>query len=155
MVETGVIHEAFATMLRSQEEGRVPLAGRTSMGEPYAQASHLLVRGIEHCDVIRVGDFILFDGPGGWIAHRVIWILPKRVYVTKGDANRVFDAPYPTQDRLLGKVTGWTAGEQEHLLGLRDDVRAVLKVSEGLLLWAYRAFLIRVLKKKMRVEDLV
>ena len=154
MADPEVVHEAFATMLRASEQQRVPVGGRMSMGEPYNRASHLIVQGAEHAGPIRAGDFILFDGPGGWIAHRVIWVLKGPVFVTKGDANRAFDRPYPSHDRMLGKVVGWVIEDEKCFSSASEALSAKMKVLQGLALWGYRAFLIRVLKREIRVEDL-
>ena len=91
------------------------------MGAPYSEATHLIVRGIHHCERIRVGDFVLFEGAGGWIAHRIIWVLPGSRYVTKGDANLAFDRPYPSRDRLLGKVVGYVINDLDHARAPDDD----------------------------------
>jgi len=149
MVDSAATHEAFAEMIRVAECERVPLGGRTSMGAPYSEATHLIVRGIHHCERIRVGDFVLFEGGGGWVAHRIIWVLPGSRYVTKGDANLAFDRPYPSRDRLLGKVVGYVTNDLDHDLG-----QAWPHVLKGLWLWGVRAFQMHVLRKNIRVEDL-
>jgi hypothetical protein len=145
MVEEEHLRAALAESVCISPEVRVRAQGR-SMGQPYAQAAQLIVRGREHAEV-KVGSIILFTGLSGWRAHRVIRILGEGTavqYVTRGDANRSFDIPYVTHDRLLGLVVGWVKGEDEIVFGLRERLRGWRMVCSGRVRWACRAFCIRV-----------
>jgi len=80
-----------------------PFVG-TSMSPYIKEGDMLLVQHALH--PIRLGDVIVFRRAGGLIAHRVVLVRRhgnNRVYQTKGDNTRSFDAPV-LQSSVLGRV---------------------------------------------------
>jgi hypothetical protein len=88
----------------------------------------LYVRSLAMCKV-RLGDIVVFQTPAGMVVHRII----KRksgLLVTRGDANRLYDAPI-SANVLIGRVEamersnvrrsiyngwpGWMLGQFRHL----------------------------------------
>lgn len=111
----------FTRLLKEVGQGRIEILGSS------------MLPAIRPGDVLRVesspvepGDVVVFDSNGNLCAHRLLYIKGS-LAVTRGDANRHFDAPFAITE-ILGRVSS-----------LERDGKTVTDLRQ----WKLLSFLIR------------
>jgi len=84
-----------------------PMAAITSgsMWPTLKSGDLVLIRGISAAGDIQNGDIVVYQNHRGFTIHRVV-AKNNDTFITKGDANNVFDIPVPYA-ALVGKAVVW------------------------------------------------
>ncbi|MCU0653034.1 MAG: signal peptidase I [Candidatus Pacebacteria bacterium] len=84
-----------------------PMAAITSgsMWPALKSGDLVLIRGVSAAADIQNGDIVVYQNRRGFTIHRVV-IKNGDTFITKGDANNVFDNPVP-YTALIGKTVMW------------------------------------------------
>ena len=130
---------ALEDVLRGEPRAVVPARG-LSMGPDFQGIDGFLTRGARHARP-RAGSIVIFKQADRWVAHRVILVLRREgqpSYLTRGDANGMFDHPRVRDEDLLGVAVGTVVNGREVLFGSGDRLRGGWRWLQGFTLLAWR-----------------
>jgi hypothetical protein len=133
------IRDGLAQVIREAERFVLPARG-VSMGSGFSGVDGLILRGIRHARP-GLGSILLFQRADLWVAHRVI--ARRRgaqgdAFLTRGDANAMFDHPWVEPADLLAQVIGVVRGGADHSFGFADRLAGAWRWMCGVALLGWR-----------------